>query len=202
MCKFFSFVTQGDGKMFYFADDIRKKILKKELNYGTDSHSSIIDYYFGQQSITAEFHKGDLEERFNKYEYNPLTKSFIIDSLSSNVPDDSKIVSKKCEMLDFSTIVPELIVKPIVNPLLIERSEIVSAQEIKLLKNWASIRTSVGDYTYSFFDLEQLGIKKDDITSIKSCTALWESGLIPSYDGKLWRLHAGEKSNIVWEGEI
>jgi hypothetical protein len=28
---------------------------------------------------------------------------------------------------------------------------------------------------------------------------LWRSGLVPSYDGKAWRLHSGEKAEIVWE---
>jgi len=29
---------------------------------------------------------------------------------------------------------------------------------------------------------------------------LWKNGLIPSFDGKSWRLHAGENAEIVWEG--
>jgi hypothetical protein len=31
---------------------------------------------------------------------------------------------------------------------------------------------------------------------------LWNKGLVPSYDGTKWRLHSGEKAEIVWEGEI
>ena len=34
------------------------------------------------------------------------------------------------------------------------------------------------------------------------CIDLWHRGFVPSFDGKIWRLHAGEKAEIVWEGEI
>jgi len=31
---------------------------------------------------------------------------------------------------------------------------------------------------------------------------LWKMGLVPSYDGKLWRLHGGEDAKVLWEGRI
>ncbi len=31
---------------------------------------------------------------------------------------------------------------------------------------------------------------------------LWHRGFVPSFDGKTWRLHAGEKAEVVWEGEL
>jgi hypothetical protein len=31
---------------------------------------------------------------------------------------------------------------------------------------------------------------------------LWKNGLIPSFDGKSWRLHAGENAEVVWEEVI
>jgi hypothetical protein len=34
------------------------------------------------------------------------------------------------------------------------------------------------------------------------CIDLWHKGLVPSFDGKTWRLHAGEKAEVVWSGEI
>jgi len=30
---------------------------------------------------------------------------------------------------------------------------------------------------------------------------LWRMGLVPIYDGKIWRLLAGTKAEIVWEGK-
>jgi len=34
------------------------------------------------------------------------------------------------------------------------------------------------------------------------CIDLWRKGFVPSFDGKTWRLHAGENAEIVWGGEI
>jgi hypothetical protein len=31
---------------------------------------------------------------------------------------------------------------------------------------------------------------------------LWHRGLVPSYDGEVWRLHAGEKAEVVWQGSF
>ena len=29
---------------------------------------------------------------------------------------------------------------------------------------------------------------------------LWKRGIIPSFDGKIWKLHSGEKAIIIWKG--
>jgi hypothetical protein len=31
---------------------------------------------------------------------------------------------------------------------------------------------------------------------------LWNMGLIPSYDGKRWRLHGGKDAEVLWEEEL
>jgi len=31
---------------------------------------------------------------------------------------------------------------------------------------------------------------------------LWNRGFVPSFDGKLWRLHAGRQAQEVWKGTI
>jgi hypothetical protein len=33
----------------------------------------------------------------------------------------------------------------------------------------------------------------------QSAVNLWYRGLVPSFDGKIWRLHSGEKAEVVWE---
>jgi hypothetical protein len=61
---------------------------------------------------------------------------------------------------------------------------------------WGSVRGSVRDsvwgYLSSFFDIKY----KHDFTP---ATQLWEQGLVPSFDGTTWRLHSGEKADIVFE---
>ncbi len=105
MCKFFSLCSKGDGKPMYFDWEIRQRILSGELDYEPDSHTSIADYYG---------FKGEAEDRLNKYEFNPLTKKFVIDQL--NTTHDQDAIERFCMRLDFKTVVPILIIKPITHP--------------------------------------------------------------------------------------
>ncbi len=65
---------------------------------------------------------------------------------------------------------------------------------------WVSVGASVGvsvwvsvwAYCSSFMDIKY---KHDFSSAIK----LWEKGLVPSFDGKIWRLH-GKGGKILWEG--
>ncbi|MCK9370565.1 hypothetical protein M0R04_11705, partial [Candidatus Dojkabacteria bacterium] len=133
-----SLVSTGDGKPLYFDAKIRKQIIaKKKVNgasyESTDSHTSIADY-FG--------HKGLDEDKLNKYEYDVWTKKIEIDHLGAK--DDSKQIKDFCDNLDFTTIVPELRIKPIIHPFKDIQTLEVTKADIKLLKKWASVRASVG----------------------------------------------------------
>ena len=245
MCDFFSLVSDGKGKIYYFDSKIRKDILSGKSKYEkTDSHTSIADY-FG--------FKGKKEDQLNKYEYNPLTGKFTVDQI--NTQNDQQFVEQFCRKLDFHAIVPELIIKPIINPFDDRNCEQVTEKHIELLKEWVrvrenvcgivakSVRENVGDivwtsvwksvrervgyysvcgivaervreiekciewpeawmllwdsmlaYMSSFFNIEK-------VNPFQSCIDLWEAGLVPSYDGKVWRLHGGKDGKILWEGK-
>ena len=60
---------------------------------------------------------------------------------------------------------------------------------------WDSVRASVGAYYSSFIDVEH---EYDFSSAIK----LWELGLVPSYDGSVWRLHGGPNGNILWKEKL
>jgi hypothetical protein len=246
MCEFFSLVSDGKGKIFYFNWVQRQKILKgllKDKNgyrFNADSHTSIIEYLREKRNIIDE----NFDLKFNKYEYNPLTKVFDIDRI--DMKDDSEIIRKRCMELDFSKIVKPLIIKDIINPFDMKKLKI-NKKDIKLLKQWASVRASVrasvgasvwasvGDsvkasvrasvgasvwasvwasvgasvwasvgasvgasvwasvwvYISSFFDIKY---KYDFSSGIQ----LWEKGLVPSFDGSIWRLY-GYQGRIIWE---
>jgi len=74
---------------------------------------------------------------------------------------------------------------------------------------WDSVGDSIGDsvgdsvmgYIGSFFKLEKWKyIKhKNDEYPFASVVRLWEIGLIPSFDGTIWRLHGGKKAKILFE---
>jgi len=256
MCKFFSFDSDGKGKFYYFDWKLRKQIINKSgklaMDYEADSHTSIADY-FG--------FKAEKEDELNKYEYNPLTKDFVIDQI--NTTNDSKQAEKWANRLDFSKVVKPLILKPIIYPFKIKAKKVTKV-EIKLLQKWNSVgdsvRDSVGDSVWnsvrdsvgnsvwnsvgnsvwnSVGDSvwnsvwnsvgDSVGNSVGDSVgdsvwnsvgnsvgdsvrayvsgffkikykySYKSCIKLWEKGFVPSFDGKIWRLHAGEKAEIVFE---
>ena len=207
MCKFFSFVTEPEnngGKRFYFDWDYRKTNLNAHLDdEGADSHS-IICKHFGLK-----------EDACNKYEFNPLTKEFVVDQINATV-DDRVQVEEWVNNLDFKKVVEPLIIKPIIKPFELKMVKKPTKAQIKLLEEWASVGASVGAsvwasvwvsvgdsvrdsvwdsvgaYTSSFFDIKYE-------YDFSSCVKLWEQGFVPSFDGKTWRLHSGKKAEIVYE---
>ena len=254
MCHFFSCVSDGNGKIFYFNAKMRARVIAGETPYqDTDSHTSIADF-FG--------YRGNQEDTLNKYEYDPLTGKFVIDRL--NNMDDSFLVEQQVRALDWSTVVPELIIKPIVHPLR-DVTGIIDETAIALLKEWtsvrdsirgpvwawagdsvrASIKASVGDsvgasvgdsvrasvrdsvwasvgdsvgasvrdsveasvwdsvwaYIGSFFNPPQWKYVKHDegVYPFQPAVDLWDQGLVPSFDGKVWRLHSGGDARIRFE---
>jgi hypothetical protein len=72
---------------------------------------------------------------------------------------------------------------------------------------WYSVGASVGAYYGSFFILSRDDWKytekiKTDEYPFLSVVKLWEMGLVPSFDGKKWRLHGGKGAKILWEGKL
>ena len=194
MCEFFSFCTEPEGyggKRFYFDWKYRKAHLEDE----NDSHSLICK------------HSGLDEDKCNKYEFNPLTKVFKVDKINSEV-DDRIQAEDWVNKLDFKRVVEPLVVKPIVNPFELPDVEAVTPEMIDLLKQWssvwASVWASVWDsvwdsvwasvraYISSFFDIEY----QFDFTP---AVQLWEMGIVPSFDGKTWRLHTGKDAHVIYE---
>jgi hypothetical protein len=227
MCKFMSVCSDGKGKLYYFNWKIRSKILKGNLNYEMDSHTSIADY-FG--------FKGEKEDKLNKYEFNPLTKELIKDQI--NTTDDSESVKKQLLKLDFKKVIPQLVIQPIIHPFKISPPKIVN-KHIKLLKQWASVWDSVWDsvgdsvgasvwasvrdsvwasvgdsveasvgasvwaYTGSFFKLSRKSWKYTSKIKTKGypfepAVELWKMGLVPSFDGTTWRLHGGKDAKALF----
>lgn len=141
MSEFFSLLSDGKGTPYYFNATTREQIRQGKLkdDYGNtyneaDSYTSI-----------AEIHKLN-EDNCNKYEYNPLTRDFTTDEL--NTVDDSAKIKRFCGKLDFDEIVPELIIKPIIDPWKIRKRKKIVPKDLALLKNWASVWDSVEDSVY------------------------------------------------------
>jgi len=129
MCNFFSFVGDGYGN-FKYMDAIDRNNHKTE---NCDSHTFI---------LTANKIRAGKQHLWSKYEYTPLTKQFTVDDPASG--HDHAAAQSFVESLNFKRIVPELIIKPIFNPMC-GRAKKVKQEHIDLLDQWASVRASVGD---------------------------------------------------------
>lgn len=106
MCKFFSLVSDGNGKPYYFNWALRQKVLSGMLKYyEPDSHTSIADY-FG--------FKNEKEDTLNKYEYDPFLRAFVVDQI--NTKDDSEKVERFCRQLDFKKVIEPMTIKKIIHP--------------------------------------------------------------------------------------
>ena len=199
MCKFFSWRTGGDGEPMYLNAEQRIEAVAAGNN--PDSHTYIAEFYG---------FKGADEDMLNAYEYNPLTGEFTVDRMPNK--DDSAKALEWVKALDFKTICPQLIIKPIVHPLKVNHGE-VTERDIERLKKWASVRASVrasvgasvwdsvGAYMSSFFCINKWKYMDHapGENPFQCCINLWESGLVPSFDGTTWRLHAGKNAKIVYE---
>jgi len=204
MCKFFSFVSDGYGNYLYSDWNTRKENMRENH----DSHTVI---------LTRNEVPPRLQDRWSKYEYNPLTKEFTIDEPVEW--HDHEAAKNWVQHLNFKSVVEPLVIKKIRNPLT-GRAKKVTEKEIALLDQWIkvrdsvrisvwdsirdSIRDSVGDsvvdsvydsvwaYISSFFKIQY---EHDFSSAIK----LWNAGFVPSFDEKTWRLHSGEKAEVVYE---
>jgi hypothetical protein len=65
----------------------------------------------------------------------------------------------------------------------------------------ASVWASVWAYISDFMECENWEYidHKPGENPFNPCIELWKQGIVPSYDGKKWRLHT--KNGIAWEGE-
>lgn len=57
---------------------------------------------------------------------------------------------------------------------------------------WPSLRDSIGAYFSTFFNIKY----KFDFSPLNK---LWNKGIIPSFDGRVWRLHIGKQARIIFE---
>jgi len=72
---------------------------------------------------------------------------------------------------------------------------------------WVSVGDSVTASVWAYVSSLFPNIKKwkyinhkEGVNPFKSCIDLWKGGYVPSFDGKVWRLHT--KDGIVWEGDV
>jgi hypothetical protein len=70
---------------------------------------------------------------------------------------------------------------------------------------WASVWDSVRAYTGYIFapvvdEWKYIDHKKGEYP-FQPAVDLWKQGLVPSFNGKIWRLHGGKNAEVLWEGQ-
>jgi len=266
MCNFFSFCGDGFGNYKYLDWDFRKD----NLDENCDSHTFILTHF----KIPPK-----MQDKYSKYEYNPLTKKFIVDEPIEEHNHNHESAEVWANNFNFKNIVPQLIIKPIVNPFSLNIVDITE-NDILLLKKWDSVKESVRDSVWdSVWDSVKDSVRdsvKDSVRdsvkesvrdsvrdsvwdsvwdsvkesvrdsvwesvrdSVKdsvrdsvwdsvrasvrdsvrasvwayistffninyrydffSVNELWNRGIVPSFDGKVWRLHSGKDASIIYE---
>ena len=206
MCKAFSCVI-----------DVSKKVTWK---FGVDSHSEL-QTMAGFKDQTAdvalmEFARVEITPKNNSY---LLPDEWVLKVDESIRPQWFGIKHEEaCHAAHkkwTAKLYKILIQKKIVHPFEIVPPEITK-KHILLLKQWASVRDSVGAsvwasvrdsvgasvwasvraYTGSFFIIPTWKYIKHPRGKYPFTPAvkLWEAGLVPSFDGTSWRLHGGKKA--------
>lgn len=97
MCKFFSFLTDGDHRMYYFSEEQRRNKVKfrdKEGVPSYDSHTCIARFY------------GLNEDDWSKGEYNPFTDKLTLDQ--QNTEWDEGKVRGMLEKVDWNSLCGDL----------------------------------------------------------------------------------------------
>ena len=64
---------------------------------------------------------------------------------------------------------------------------------------WAYIGSLFPIEEWKYIDYKNPLFKKGEYP-FQSLVDLWKAGLVPSFDGKVWRLHGGKKGEVLWEG--
>jgi hypothetical protein len=254
MCKAFSCVIGRDKTVTW--------------RFGTDSHEDLIRIA-GYKDDTLDPEKIE----FCRIEISPKNRSYLepdewVFKIDMDVtPAWWTLAHKRACEREHKKWIKELdkvlVRKPIVHPFQITPPEKITDEHIQLVREWDSVRASVGDpvvdsvwdsawdsvwasvvdlvrasvrdsvwdsvvdsvwdsvrasvrdsvwdsvwaYIGTFFLLKRSAWKYTGKINCEGypfqpAVTLWELGLVPSFDGRTWRLHGGPDGRVLWEGAL
>lgn len=212
MCKAFSCLVTRTGKVYW--------------KLGLDSHDEIREH-FKTQDPELRDNKEPPEQTFARCEYTPCNNDYLnpdvwkfqIDEPKPPawwVPKLEEKVEKKWRKWKrelYASINLKEARNP-VHPFKIKPPKKITERHLKLLREWdsvwASVRDSVWAYIGSLFPkIKDWNVDKskppfDKIRGypFQSVLDLWMQGLVPSFNGKIWRLHGSKDAKILWEGTL
>ena len=226
MCKFFSLISDGNGNPYYFDWKQRQAMLKKDPAFNmvetADSHSSISSFYGFTGNKADEVNKYEyspLTGLFEVDQMNTTDDKCLIEKFCREVNFKTivgplivkkifnpltNLKAKKVSKRDLLLLKVWASVRDSVGDSVwdsvgasvrdsVGASVLASVWDSVRDSVWASVRDSVGASISTYFDIKyknNFGINQK----------LWERGLVPSFDGTIWRLHAGKDAKVVWQG--
>jgi hypothetical protein len=198
MCNAFSCIVKQNGEVLW--------------KFALDSHFSILEHF---KVVDNESRKDFI--KFIKVEITPNNKDYLNPD-KWNLKVDEDIIptwwTKSYEEFAWeehpkwlNQLNKVLVRKPIINPFSVKPPKKITNKHLDLLKEWDSVRDSVGAYQGTYFNLSRKDWKYTEKIKTKDypfqpLIDLWEIGLVPSFDGKIWRLHGGKDAKILWQGKI
>jgi len=218
MCEFFSFITEPEyhgGQRFYFDWDMRKADLKVEA----DSHSTIAKHFglnedwcnkYEYSPLTGEFKVDQInsevddsiqvEEWVRKLDFKKVVEPLIVKPIVHpfRLPKVELVTDEQIAWLKQWASVVDSVRDSVRDSVGVSVWASVGASVWASVWDsvgasvWDSVRAAGGAYISSFFAVKY----SHDFTP---CVKLWEAGLVPSFDGTTWRLHSGEKADVVYE---
>ena len=193
MCKAFSCIVDQSAKVYWkFATDSHTDLLK--LTPFTDQTADPKLMEFARVEITPQ----------NGSYLNPDVWVYKIDESITPIwagkrHEEACYAAHKKWLAKLNKIPVR---KECIHPFRLDPPEI-GPKQIALLKKWASVwasvGASVGAYTGSFFTIPTWKYVKHPKGKYPYAplVKLWEQGIVPSFDGKNWRLHT--KNGIAFE---
>ena len=219
MCQFFSFVTDPvnhPAEYYHFDWEYRKAHLDDD---GVDSHSHICSHFNLNEDVCNKYEFNPLTKMFTVDQINserddsvaaekwvkrldlktvveplivkPIVNPFKLPKVEK--PTDEQIGWLK----DWSSVRASIVDSVRYSVWSSVRYSVWSSVRYSVRYSvWSSVGDSVWDsvgaYTSSFFAID---FKHD----FSSAVNLWNAGLVPSFDGTVWRLHSGKNADIVYE---
>ena len=231
MCKFFSLLSDAKGNYYYADHKLRKEhkhiqeldshswLAKHFLKNGAEDKMNAYEFnpltkVLVKDKLNTEDDSASVEKWCNEIDWKRIVPQLIV----KPIVHPFKLKQCKCTKKDLANLKAWASVWDSVRASVrdsvgdsvgasVGASVWDSVWDSVWASVWDSVRDSVGDsvwdsvwasvwaYYSSFFD-----IKYDH--DFSCAVALWERGLVPSFDGTLWRLHSGEQAAVVWEGTV
>ncbi len=223
MCQFFSFVTDPVGHLaeyYYFDWEYRKANLNDE---GVDSHSHICAHFnlnedrcnkyefnpltkaFRIDQINSERDDSEAAEKWVKrLDFKTVIEPLIVKPIVNplGLPKVEQVTDEQIGWLKVWASVSASVWASVRASVWdsvgasVGASVWASVWDSVGASIWASVWDSVGASVWAYFSsFFAIDYEHDFSSAVK----LWEAGLVPSFDGRTWRLHSGEKADIVYE---